>query len=216
MDQVIKVTFPAFARLQDNKKELSDLVTKSIFFVCLLVFPSLVMLILLAPSLVEIIPRYGKWTPALFALSVLTITSALAAVTTPLTNTLNAIGKISITFKLMVMWTTLTWILVPLLSLFYGINGAALGFTLVGLSSFVALYLVSKYVDIDYLKSAGKPLLASTAMGVCVFFIRSIFSVSIMQVIIMVTLGLISYLIIIFILEPKLLNLIKGQFIKIR
>jgi len=40
MDQVIKVTFPAFSRLQDNRKDLSDLVTKSIFFICLLVFPS--------------------------------------------------------------------------------------------------------------------------------------------------------------------------------
>lgn len=213
MDQVIKVTFPAFSRLQDNKKDLSDLVTKSIFFICLLVFPSLVMLVLVAPSLVAVIPKYIKWSPAIFALSVLTLTSGLAAVTTPLTNTLNAIGKIAVTFKLMIMWTALTWIFVPLLSVLYGVNGAALGFTLVGLSSFVALYLVSKYVDIDYLRSVGKPLLASIVMGVCVLLMRNIFFVSVAQVIIMVIAGLISYLISIFILEPKLPNLIKDQFI---
>lgn len=214
MDQVIKVTFPAFSRLQDNKKELSSLVSKSIFFVCLLVFPALVMLVLLAPTLVAIIPKYIKWSPALFALSVLTITSALAAITTPLTNTLNAIGKINLTFKLMIMWTALTWLFVPALAYFYGINGAAVGFTLVGLSSVIALYLVAKHVDIDYLQSVGKPLLAAVLMGLLVFVIRNFLPVSFQQVIVMVLTGLVSYWAVIFSLEPKLVYLIKNQFIK--
>ncbi len=214
MDQVIKVTFPAFSRLQDNKKELSDLVSKSIFFICLLVFPSLTLLVLTAPSLIEIIPRYSKWSPALFALSILTITSGLAAVTTPLTNTLNAIGKISLTFKLMIMWTSLTWILVPPLAWLFGINGAAFGFTLVGLSSFIALYLVSKYVDINYWQSVGKPLLASALMGFCVFFAGNIFPVSLFQVVVMVIAGFIFYSLMIFLLEPGLVPKILNQFKK--
>lgn len=214
MDQVIKVTFPAFSRLQGNRKDLSDLVTKSIFFVCLLVFPSLVMLVLVAPTLVVIIPKYMKWSPALFALSILTLTSGLAAITTPLTNTLNAIGKISLTFKLMIMWTSLTWIFVPFLAFLYGVNGAAWGFTLVGLSSFVALYLVSRYVDINYVRSVGKPLLAAAIMGICVFFTRNFFPVSMQRVISMIIVGFISYLLVVFILEPKLPLLIKGQFKK--
>lgn len=211
MDQVIKVTFPAFSRLQDNRKDLSDLVSKSIFFICLLVFPSLVMLVLLAPSLVQVIPKYIKWSPAIFALSILTINSGLAAITTPLTNTLNAIGKISLTFKLMIMWTTLTWIFVPALSVLYGVNGAALGFTLVGLSSVVALYLVSKHVDIGYVQSVGKPILASIFMGLLVFIMRSLLPVSMQQVAGMVIVGLISYSLVIFILEPKLPQLLKNQ-----
>ncbi len=214
MDQVIKVTFPAFSRLQNNKKDLSDLVTKSIFFICMLVFPALVMLVLLAPILVEIIPKYSKWSPALFALSILTITSALAAVTTPLTNTLNAIGRISLTFKLMIMWTSLTWLFVPLLTILYGINGAAVGFTLVGMSSFIALYLVSKYVDINYFQSVGKPLIASIMMGTLILLIKNIFVFPLQQIGIMIGAGITSYLLIILILEPKLITTIKGQFIK--
>ncbi len=210
MDQVIKVTFPAFSRLQGNKQELSNLVTKSIFFICFLVFPSLVMLVLLAPVLVEVIPKYIKWSPALFALSVISITSALAAVTTPLTNTLNAIGKISVTFKLMIMWSVLTWVFVPLLAFLYGLNGAAVGFTLVGLSSFVALYLVARYVDINYFQSAGKPLIGSILMGVLVFFVRNSLSVSLQQIIILVTIGLISYISVMLLIEPKLIPLIKS------
>lgn len=211
MDQVIKVTFPAFSRLQDKKEDLCLAVTKSIFFVNLLVFPSLVMLVLIAPTLVEIIPKYQKWSPALFALTVLSITSALAAVTTPLTNTLNAIGKITLTFKLMLMWTFLTWIFVPIFAYTYGLNGAAVGFTIVGLSSFLALYLVSKYVAIDYFQSVGKPLIATLIMGLITLIIRNILPVSFWQVLVMVTAGFTFYLIIICILEPTIIKLINDQ-----
>lgn len=212
MDQVIKVTFPAFSRLQDNKIELSKAVTKSIMFICFLVFPSLIMLIALAPILVGIIPKYSKWSPALFALFLLAFNCALASITTPLTNTLNAIGKISLTFKLMIMWTSLTWIFVPALAILYGLNGAAAGLSIVGLSSFIALYLVSKYVSIDYLQSVGKPLLSSLAMGVCVFLVKNIFSVSWEQVIAMIVTSLISYLLLIIIIKPELLTIVKHQF----
>jgi O-antigen/teichoic acid export membrane protein len=210
MDQVIKVTFPAFSRLQNSRKDLSELVSKSIFFICLLVFPSLVMLVLLSPVLVQIIPRYLKWEGALFALSVLSITSALAAITTPLTNTLNAIGKISLTFKLMIMWTVLTWAFIPALTYLYGINGAAIGFTLVGLSSFVAMYFVSKYVDINYFQSVLKPLSASLLMGGVVFGVKNILPISFAQVILMIVVGGVTYFLIIFALEPKLPILIKN------
>ncbi len=214
MDQVIKVTFPAFSRIQDKKEELSLMVTKSIFFVCLLVFPSLIMIVLLAPTLVSIIPKYYKWEPALFALSILTITSALAAITTPLTNTLNAIGKISVTFKLMIMWTVLTWIFVPVFTYLYGLNGAATGFTLVGLSSFVALFLVAKYIRINYLQSVGKPLVIAIIMGMCVILVKNMVNPSLNQIIVMVTTSFISFVIATLIIEPSILKLVKSQFKK--
>ncbi len=178
--------------------------------ICFLGFPALVILVLLAPVLVEVIPKYIKWSPALFALSIISVTSALAAVTTPLTNTLNAIGKISVTFKLMIMWTALTWIFVPLLAFLYGLNGVAVGFTLVGLSSFVALYIVAGYVTINYFQSAGKPLLGSILMGILVFFVRNALSVSLQQIIILVAIGSVSYVSIMLLIEPKLIPLIKN------
>ena len=48
----------------------------------------------------------------MFALSV-----GWAAISTPLVNTLNAIGKINRSLKLMVIWTLLTWIVTPPLNL---------------------------------------------------------------------------------------------------
>ncbi|HCB23189.1 hypothetical protein A3B42_04775 [Candidatus Daviesbacteria bacterium RIFCSPLOWO2_01_FULL_38_10] len=209
MDQVIKVTFPAFSRMQDNKKELSNALSKSIFYICLLVFPALTFLILVAPSLVEVIPKYSKWSPALLALSFLSITSALAAVATPLTNAFNAIGKISVTFKLMIMWTVLTWLFVPFLSSVFGVNGAAAGFALVGLSSVVVMFVALKYVEINYLKIVGKPLLVSVITGGVVLVIRSSLQVSWQQVAFMCAGGLVTYFTTVLILEPKLLIFLK-------
>lgn len=209
MDQVIKVTFPAFSRLQDNKIELSKAVSGAIFFVALLVFPALCLLVFTAPSLIEIFPKYNKWSPGLDALAILSITSGLAAVTTPLTNIFNAIGKISLTFKLMVMWTVLTWLFVPVFAITYGVTGAAIGFTLVGLSSVVALILATKYIEINYLKVVGKPLLASIITAVVLFIVRGLLPVSIMQVILMVLSGLVSYILAIIIFEPRILNYLK-------
>lgn len=210
MDQVIKVTFPAFSRLQDQKQELSNIVSRSILFICIFAFPSLVMLVQLAPSLTEIIPKYSKWNPALTALTLISITSALAVVTTPLTNTLNAIGKISVTFKLMIMWTILTWVFVPILSILYGLNGAAFGFTLVGFSSIVAIVIASKFVEINYLQSVGKPLFASAVMGVGLQVIKKILPVSPAQVISMIVSGLLIYSLVIVLIEPKIINMIKS------
>ncbi|MBI2596846.1 oligosaccharide flippase family protein [Candidatus Daviesbacteria bacterium] len=209
MDQVIKVSFPAFSRLQDNEKELSGAVSKSILYICLLVFPSLVMLLILAPSFVKVIPKYYKWSPALIALALLAINSALAAITTPITNTLNAIGKISVTFKFMIMWTVLTWVFVPFLALKFGVNGAAFGFTLVGLSSIIALILALKFVHLNYLQIIGKPLIVSTILGISVFIIKSLIPISPVQIISMIIGGSFVYVISIALIEPKIFDILR-------
>ena len=58
MDTVTRVTFPAFSRMQDHKNDLERSVTRSIFFICLFVFPSLMGIIILSPLLVRVVPRY--------------------------------------------------------------------------------------------------------------------------------------------------------------
>jgi len=129
-------------------------------------------LLILAPILIEIVPRYEKWTPALMALSLISVNTVFAAVTTQLTNLLNSIGKIKTTFKLMVMWTTLSWILVPFLAIKYGVNGAALGYSLVGASSIVAIYVARRHVKFSLIESAARPLAASAIMAIVLLLVR--------------------------------------------
>lgn len=200
MDQVIKVTFPSFARLQDNKQELSKLASRSIFFVSVLVFPMLVGLAILAEPLTEIIPRYEKWQPALLALTLISVNSMLAAITTPLTNLLTAIGKIGLTFRLMIMWTLLTWLFVPLLALRFHVNGAALGFSLVGISSVVAIYIASHFVHINFWENVGKPLAASIGMGIVVFLAGNLVPLNLPGMVLLIIFGLAVYLAFIYLL----------------
>ncbi len=214
MDQVIKVTFPAFSRLQDDRKELSNIVSKSIFFICILVFPSLVLLVLLAPSLTQIIPKYSKWNPALVALTLISITSAFASVTTPITNMLNAIGKISLTFKFMIMWTILTWAFIPVLSIKYGVSGAGLGFALVGVSSILPLWKAKEFIDISYFKILGKSIFGAVSMGVFIFILKLFLPVNFTSIIFMGVSGLIGYTCLLFILEKDLIGLVKLVFNK--
>ncbi|MDO8503296.1 MAG: oligosaccharide flippase family protein [bacterium] len=206
MDQVIKVTFPAFSRMQGNREELSNAVSRSIFFVCFLVFPSLVGLILIAPILVEIIPRYEKWQPALLALGLYGINAAWAAVTTPLTNVLNAVGKIGVTFKLMIMWTVLTWILVPSMAILAGVNGAAAGAAVVATTSVIAILVVRRHIVFDLAGSTGKPLLAAFLMGSVLLFLRNVLPATFSSVVLLITTGIVVYGIAIYLLSPTIIS----------
>lgn len=194
MDHVLKVTFPAFSRMQDKPEELSRTLTRSIFFISFLVLPSLAALLILAPLLVRIIPRYEKWTPALIPLGLIGINTVFASTTTQLTNVLNSIGKIKITFKLMIMWTALTWIFVPFLAIKFGVVGAASGYALVGASSIIAIVFVRGYVKFSLMEATFKPLFAAGLMGLALILVRGLLPVNMTSVFILVSLGFVSYL----------------------
>lgn len=205
MDNVSKVVFPAFARMQEDKENLKRAVEKSLFFLTFLTFPVLVGFSVLASDLVKIIPRYLKWQPALLALYLYCFNSAWATVSTSMTNLLNSIGLIRKTFKLMVMWLVLTWVFMPLLGLKYGYNGVAFASAIIALSSLAAIYLAKKQVGFDLVFSVVKPLASSLLMGVLIYFFRPfIFSPS-FSVILRVLLGAACYLSISYLLIGKLL-----------
>lgn len=194
MDTVTRVTFPAFSRMQDVKDHLERSVTRSIFFICFLVFPSLVGMVILAPLIIQVIPRYIKWTPALTAFALVSVNFAFAAATTQLTNLLNAIGKIKITFYLMIMWTVLTWLFIPYLAIKFGFNGAALGYSLVGLSSVVAIIIAKKYVNFSISESMLKPLMGTIVMGAVLVVIKRFLPVNLYSIELMTVTGIASYM----------------------
>jgi len=172
MDNVSKVAFPAFSRLQDDKEKLKKSVEKTLFFLCFLTFPVLVGFSTLAPQMVKIIPRYLKWQPAVLALYFYCFNSAWATVSTSMTNLLNAIGHVKKTFKLMIMWLGLTWLIIPILAVKFGYNGVAFGVGIISLSSVVAVIMAKKLVNFALLDSVGKPLFASFALALFLYFLR--------------------------------------------
>lgn len=193
LDNVTRVTFPAFSRMQDEKEQLERNVTRSIFFITLLVFPAVSGIVILFPVVMNLVPKYQQWLPAVLPLSLLAVNVLFAAVTTQLTNVLNAIGKIKITSGLMVMWTVLTWVLVPYLAKRYGVDGAALGYSIVGASSVVAIYIVKRYVNFSLIDSTLKPFFAALVMAVTLLILRHLLAQSFYSIGVLVITGIVVY-----------------------
>ena len=169
MDAIQRVTFPTFARLQDNRDLLAASIKKSLFFIALFIFPALAGIALIAPNVVHLIPKYTKWEPAILPLYFYSISFAIAAVTTPLTNAFNAVGKITITTALMIMWTVLTWIFYPFLSLRFNYMGTASAALIVGASSFIVWYIARRLFHFSPLKTIFHPLFACLIMIIVAF-----------------------------------------------
>jgi PST family polysaccharide transporter len=171
MDAIMRVTFPTFSRIQEQKEFLKRSIEKSIYYISFFVFPALAGIAIIAPDIINIIPKYGKWLPAVIPLYFYAVNAAIAAVTTPLTNAFNAVGKISITTKLMIMWTVLTWLFYPLLSYKFGYIGTAVATLIVGSSSFIVWYIANRVFSINTVKTIFHPLISSVLMVLVIYFI---------------------------------------------
>lgn len=165
MDSINKVTFPAYARLQHKKRSLAAAIEKSLLFVSLFIFPMVVGLATTAPAFVRLIPRYQKWEPALIALGLFAFTSLWASISTTLTNALAAVGKIKLNLKLMMMWTTLTWIFTPILVVRLGFNGAAFASAIVACTSIIPMILVKRILPVKITPNVMPSLVAAILVG---------------------------------------------------
>lgn len=193
MDNVIRITFPSFSRLQDNKDVLKKAIEKSIYAACFLIFPSIVGLVVLSPYLINVIPKYIKWEPALLSLTFFSINAAFSSISTPLTNALNAIGKIKTTLYLMVFWTIATWTITPLSIFIFGFNGVAIASAAISCSVVAVVYLVKKHIKFDLLKTIVFPLLSSVLMGLAIYLLSPILIKGVISLIFMILLGAVIY-----------------------
>lgn len=164
VNSVMAVTFPTFSRLQDHPDKLQRAIEKSLFFISMVIFPILAGLSFIAGPLLEIIPRYGKWLPAIPSLIFFCINIAWAAVSTPLTNTLNAIGKINVTLRLMVMWTILTWTITPLMVFWFSFTGVAIASAVIASTSVITFVLIKRHVQVRIFEQIWRQLFATAVM----------------------------------------------------
>lgn len=193
MDNVNKVTFPAYSRLQDHKEELQKAIEKSIFFVCFLVYPSVFGIIALASNAVEIIPNYSKWQPALPLLYLFSINAIFSAVSTTFTNTLFAIGKPKIVLKLMVFWTVLTWSLTIPLVTKYSYLGVGIAQVIVAITSVSTIYFVKRDMKLKIAGNIIGPLACSVLMYFAIISIDKLLPKSPISLIIEAVAGAIIY-----------------------
>jgi O-antigen/teichoic acid export membrane protein len=212
MDSLIKVSFPTFARLQNDPKLLRKSIEKITFYTSFFTFFLFAMISLLAPNLISLIPKYSKWTPAIVPLYLFSINAAIAAVTTPLTNLFNAVGKITTTSKFMIMWTVLTWIFYPYLSYRYGYTGTSIAALIVGSSSFLVWFTAQKVFSVNIFTTISKPLLSSLLIVILGVLIDFLDLANLPAIILKTTTLSVIYLLIHLLISPKELSWLIKQF----
>ena len=217
MDPCLKVTFPTFSRLQLRPKKLARALSFSLFSVTLLAFPLLAGVSLVVAPFIRLVPNYEKWLTAVLPLQLFAFNGAWAAISTPLTNAFNAIGKIRLTFKLMILWTSLTWLLTPLLAIKYGYLGAATALGLVPVSSVIVFALARKKFKISVWGSVSRPLASMVVMSLAVVaFQRVVPIISWPRFGVMIGLGGLTYTLSILVLAKRdvlrLVRVVKDGF----
>ncbi len=165
VQNVMAITFPTFSRLQQYKNLLKKALDKSIFFISLLIFPLITGMSCFIYPLTVAIPAYAKWQPAVPSFILFTLSIGWAAISTPLINSLNALGKINQSLKLMILWTILTWVLTPLLINQFGYHGVALAAFVISFTSGMTIKLVKQVVSISIWPNVYRQLFAALAMS---------------------------------------------------
>lgn len=165
VQNVMSITFPTFSRLQSHQDLLKKAIEKSIYFIALFIFPVLVGMSVFIYPLTELVDKYEKWQPAIFSFVLFSLSVAWSAISTPLINSLNAIGKINQTLKLMVMWTILTWVLTPIFLWKFGFNGVAITAFLISFTSIFSVIMTKKFIKIEIMKNIWPQLIASFFMA---------------------------------------------------
>lgn len=193
MDNITRVLFPVIARLQHDREKVSKVMNKIIYYQTMLLAPTLLGLGLVMSMIVDIIPKYSKWQPALPIFYLFIISAFLSTYSTPFMNLFNALGKVKITFTFMLIWTVLTWILTPMLTRTLGLFGFPITQLILALTSITAVMIARKIIHIDIVKSIFKPLIATIIMGLGITALISMFTTSIILLIMSVGLGILIY-----------------------
>ena len=193
MDNVNKVTFPAYSRLQQHNRQLAKAIEKSLFFVTYLVYPSIFGIAAIAPKIIELIPKYQKWEPALPLLYLFAVNTIFSSISTTFTNALFAIGRPKVVLKLMVFWTFAIWILTYPLVLKFGFIGVGIASAIVAATSLSTIYFVKKEIPVTVGKSIFGPFLISAIMFLAVRSTQNILAQNIFGLIVTVIAGAIIY-----------------------
>lgn len=201
-DNVTKVTFPAFSRMQDHPESLVPATNQMLFFTALAIFPLLVGMGVTIEPIIELIPRYQKWQPAVATFYIYLWSAGWAAISTPLTNLLAAVGHIRTVSKLMVMWTILTWGIIAPLAFVYGFQGAAWGTGILAAFSAIPIYLAHKVVPFQITK-IFPALFASLIMGCVVFLITQLTPINWLNLSIAILIGIFTYILLIWLFAPN-------------
>jgi len=194
MDSLSRVLFPLFSRFQNNIDQLKRMVEKVIYYQSAIIIPTTVGLALIMGKIVDFIPKYYKWTPALPFFYLFCLSALFSSYSTPFINLLNGLGKVKITFSFMIAWTTATWILTPILTFFFGSLGFPITLVILSSSFIIVVIVTKKTVNFSFGKNVYQFLTASVVMSAIVFLFSRLSISSGPSLLISIAGGIIAYL----------------------
>ncbi len=178
MDNVNRILFPVFSRIQNEKEHIGKLLEKILYYQTLLLAPIYAGMILLMHYVVALVPKYSKWEPAIPLFYLFCISAFLASYSTPFINLFNALKKVGLSLKFMIYWTVMTWLLVPILSKSYGMYGLPVTLVFLSLTCIVVIIISKRIIPFNFFPSIYSSIIAAIGMSVVVFGIQT-FGVSI-------------------------------------
>jgi O-antigen/teichoic acid export membrane protein len=178
------------------------LTEKILYFQTLLLAPVYVAMILLMDNVMYLIPKYSKWEAALPLFYIFCISSFFVPFSSPFINIFNALGKIKTSFKFMVVWTVLTWILVPTYSYFFGMYGFPLAHLTLSLTFISTAIVAKRMLHFEFLPNIYPPFVASMLMGIAVLLADQL-PLSLNNFIICIIVGVTTYIGVLFFIFKK-------------
>lgn len=194
MDNISRVLFPVIARLQNDKEKVGKLVNKILYYQTILLAPTILGLAVVIRPFVEVIPKYGKWAPALPIFYLICVSAFLSSYSTPFINLFNALGKVKISFSFMLFWTAATWFFTPILTKYFGYLGFPITQVILSSTVLFVLWQARKIINFNFFGSIYKSLFSGFLMATILFFVSKLISTSFLGLFILVILGFVSYL----------------------
>lgn len=213
MDNLSRVLFPVLARIQHDKDKITRLIEKILYYQTMLLAPAIFGLFMTMPVIVQLIPKYAKWEPALPLFYIFCISAFFSSYSTPFMNLFNALGKVKVSFMFMLFWTITTWICTPIFTSRFGMLGFPLTQLILATSSLLVAGQAKRLVEFRFWHSIYRPLIAALVMITCIFAGLSIMPVTYLSLALAIVGGAGVYLgVLFFIFNVNPVNEVKSLF----
>jgi len=152
-----EIAFPAFARLQDERERVGDILLQSVRLLSMFAFPVFWGIAAVAPEIVNVFLG-AKWAPAILPLQLLSLVMPVRMIGQLMSPTLQGVGKV----KLVVL-NQLFACLVMIAAFLVGVQFGIVGLSLAWVIAFPVIFLVNLTTWLPVVRLRATQLLG--AMG---------------------------------------------------
>lgn len=194
---ITKVTFPAYAKLQDNLPRLREVYLKVLQFTAFIIFPVAGLLFAVADNFTLTVLG-EKWNPIIPIVRILIFQACSRAIRRTLDPLSKAVGHPEIVTKVTFIQLVILAILIYPATSFFGIPGVALAVVFQSLATLpIIIHRVIIKIDLGYrafMKAIMFPFLSSSVMAGGIFVIQARLPFNMITLCIEIFLGLLFYL----------------------